>query len=131
MTAVKRIFGYLKDTVDMTLDYQPETEPLHGYSDADFARDRDDRKSTTGYTFKVSSAAISWYSGKQNTVSVSTANAEHLALGAAAREGLFLQQLFEEMGLKFRSTDIFENSQAVLALARNPVHCSKQKHIEV
>ncbi len=131
MTAVKRIFGYLKGTIDMTLDYQPQTEPLHGYSDADFARDKDDRISTTGYIFRLSGAAISWYSGKQNTVSVSTANAEYLALGAAAREGLFLQQLFKEMGITFKPIEILEDNQAAIAIARNPVHYSKQKHIDV
>ncbi len=47
MTAVKRIFGYLKGAINMCLMYKPQQEPLLGYSDSDFARDRDDRKSTT------------------------------------------------------------------------------------
>lgn len=131
LTAVKRIFGYLKGAIDYQLTYQPGKEPLCGYTDSDFARDRDDRKSTTGYFFKLSGAATSWYSGKQKTVSVSTANAEYLALGAAAREGLFLQQLHEEMGTQFKPIEIYEDNQAAIAIAKNPVHYSKQKHIDV
>ena len=131
LTAVKRIFGYLKGTSNMCLTYQSGTEPLFGYSDSDFARDRDDRKSTTGYIFSLSNAAISWYSGKQKTVSVSTANAEYLALGAAVREGLFLQQLYGEMGITFKPVEIFEDNQAAIAIAKNPVQYSKQKHIDI
>ena len=115
----------------MSLTYQPGREPLCGYSDSDFARDRDDRRSTTGYVFTLSSAAISWYSGKQKTVSVSTTNAEYLALGATVREGLFFQQLYEEMGMKFKPIEIFEDNQAAIAIAKNPVHYSKQKHIDI
>ena len=131
MTAVKRIFGYLKGTIRMTLSYKPENVALHGYSDADFARDIDDRKSTSGYVFKLSNGAISWYSGKQKAVSVSTANAEYIALGAATREGLFLKQLYNEMGVTFEPIEIFEDNQAAMAIAKNPVYHSKQKHIDV
>ena len=63
--------------------------------------------------------------------SVSTANAEYLALGAAAREGLFLQQLFEEMGVTFKPIEILEDNQSAIAIAKNPVHYSKQKHTDV
>ena len=130
MTAVKRIFGYLKGTVDFELKYEHCEEGFCGYSDADFARDIDDRKSTTGYMFKLSGGAISWYSGKQKSVSVSTANAEYIALGEAAREGLFFKQLFAEMGVEI-DIEIFEDNQAAIAIAKNPVYYSKQKHIDV
>ena len=54
-----------------------------GYADADFARNIDDRISTSGYVFMLSGASISWFSGKQRTVSLSTANAEYIALSEA------------------------------------------------
>jgi hypothetical protein len=38
---------------------------LEGYSDSDFARDVDDRKSTTGLVFTLAGGTISWKSPKQ------------------------------------------------------------------
>ena len=56
---VKRIFRYLRGTSDLVLCYQGGDLRLRGYSDADEASDRDEHKSTTGYAFLLSGAAIS------------------------------------------------------------------------
>ena len=48
----------------------------------------------------LSGAPISWFSGKQRTVSLSTANAEYIDLSEATREGLFLKQMFSEIGME-------------------------------
>ena len=56
---------------------------LLGYSDADWANDMDDRHSTTGNVFTMSGGAISWLSQKQETVALSTVEAEYIALGSA------------------------------------------------
>lgn len=123
---------YLKGTMSLGLNYLPGDKGLIGYSDADYAGDIDDRKSTSGYVFMLSSNTISWYSGKQKAVSVSTSNAEYIALGAAVREALFLKHLFQELGENFEGiVTVYEDNQAALAIARNPVYHSKQKHIDV
>ena len=57
--AVKRIFRYLRGTLNLILCYQGGDLRLRGYSDADWASDRDERKSTTSYAFLLSGAAIS------------------------------------------------------------------------
>ena len=52
LTAVKRIFRYLKGTVNLALKYeQSDSGALIGYTDADWAEDQDDRRSTTGSIF--------------------------------------------------------------------------------
>ena len=56
-----------------------------GFSDADWAGDHDDRKSTTGFVFMMSGAAISWNSKKRTCVDLLTAEVEYIALGKAAQ----------------------------------------------
>ena len=57
-----------------------EGERPIAYSDADWASDVNDRKSTSGYIFMISGAAVSWKSKKQTCVALSTAEAEYIAL---------------------------------------------------
>ena len=82
--AVKRIFRYLRGTSDLILCYQGGDSRLRGYSDADWASDRDEHKSTTGYAFLLSGAAISWCSKKQSCIALSTMEFEYVACSAVA-----------------------------------------------
>ena len=66
LTAVKRVLRYLKGSLDVTLKYKKtEDDQLVGFSDADYAGDPDDRHSTSGSVFLMSSGPISWFSKKQ------------------------------------------------------------------
>ena len=88
-TAVKRILRYLNGTKELGLLYNSgEMKDCVGYSDADWAGDLDDRKSTSGYIFHTGGAAVSWKSKKQSSVALSTAEAEYMALASAAQEAL-------------------------------------------
>ena len=90
-TAIKRILRYLKGTSNFGLQYNFDSPDCAGYSDADWAGDVGDRKSTSGYVFLLGGAAISWKSSKQSCVALSTAEAEYVALSAAAQEAIWLQ----------------------------------------
>ncbi|KAG2774841.1 hypothetical protein Pcac1_g14695 [Phytophthora cactorum] len=71
--AVKRIFRYLQGTKTHGICFKPGNKiDFRGYSDADWAGDLADRKSTSGYTFMLMSAPVSWGSKKQSSVSLST-----------------------------------------------------------
>ena len=130
-TAALRILKYLKG-MGVGVSFYPENKAkISGFVDSDFARDVDDRKSTSGYVFLFGESPISWYSGKQKCVSVSTSAAEYIALGQAVREALYLGNLFKEMGIDFFPIQIREDNQAALAMVKNPVHHSRQKHIDV
>ena len=87
LTAVKRMFPYLMGAVNAALKYeQSESGTVIGFSDADWARDQDDRRSTTGNIL-----FLSWFNKKQATVALSTAEAEYVALSQAAQEGTWLK----------------------------------------
>ena len=80
LKVVKRILRYLKDSIDFGLFYpkQPSFD-LISYSDADFAGYKTDRKSTSGTCHLLGHSLVSWFSKKQNLVSLSTTKAEYIA----------------------------------------------------
>ena len=80
LTAVKRIIQYINGTPDYGLWYSKDSNAcLAGYSDADWAGSVDDRKSTSGGCFYLGNNVVSWMSKKQNSMSLSTAEAEYIA----------------------------------------------------
>ena len=102
-----------------------------GFSDADWAGDQDDRRSTTGNMFFLSGGAVSWFSKKQATVALSTAEAEYIALSQGAQEGTWLKRLLTELGMSDSPTVILEDNQGAIAIAKNPVNHSRTKHIDI
>ena len=95
LTAVKRIFRYLKGTVNFALKYE-QSDSLIGYADADWAGDQDDRRLTTGNIFLQSGGALSWLSKKQATVALSTTEAEYVALFEPSRSRRHLAETITE-----------------------------------
>ncbi|XP_073153170.1 secreted RxLR effector protein 161-like [Henckelia pumila] len=80
LKAVMRILKYVSGTLDLRLWYTRKTKTnLVGFSDADWAGDVNDRKSTTGGCFYLDNNLVSWYSRKQNCVSLSTVKSEYVA----------------------------------------------------
>ena len=78
--AAKHILRYLQGTVDYGLDYrQGDGVRLVGYTDSDWAGCASDRKSTSGCCFGLGSAVVSWFSRKQQSVALSSAEAEYMA----------------------------------------------------
>ena len=132
LTAVKRIFRYLKGTLDLVLQYKSTGRNLLGYSDADWANDLDSHHSTSGNVFVMSKGAISWLSQKQATVALSTAEAEYIALGSATQEAIWLRQLLSDLKVNVQEpTEIFEDNQGSIAMAKNPVGHKRSKHIDI
>ncbi|XP_055910869.1 uncharacterized protein LOC129945231 [Eupeodes corollae] len=92
--AVKRLFRYIKGTINYKLEYNLDIEGcLEGFSDTDWDSDSDDRKSTTGYLFKYQGGLISFNAKKQPTLALSTTEAEYKALASTSQEALWLQSL--------------------------------------
>ena len=72
------------------LEYRQSDQATHGYSDTDWAGNLDDRCSTTGYAFIMNNAAIRWASKWQPTVTLSTTEAEYMALAQATKEAIWI-----------------------------------------
>ena len=128
-TAVQRIFRYLKQRPHLGLVYR--NEDLLGYTDANWARDND-RKSTGGYLYKLGGAAISWSSKRQNTIALSSCEAEYMAASEAAKEALWMRRLLNELGYAGPQQVIIQaDNKSAIALAENPMHHGRTKHIEI
>lgn len=133
-TAVKRIFRYLKGTVNTKLQFHGATNKqseVIGYADADWASDVDERKSVTGYIFLKNGSAISWATKRQPTVALSTTESEYMAITMAAQEALWLRCLSGEFGWCTRPTVLFTDNQGAQNLAKNGSYQARTKHIDI
>ncbi len=132
--AAKHVLRYLQETKFQKLVYRLDETgiKLLGFSDADWAGNVDNRKSTSGYCYFLQgkSAAISWSSKLQKTVALSTAEAEFHSLSTAAQECRHLQHLLEDMNMGQQlPTYIMADNQACIAMSKNPVQQHKTKHV--
>ena len=134
---VKHVFRYLKGTTDRGLCFKKDDTDKLGlivHSDADWASEVTDRRSTTGYCASLSerSSLISWKSRKQPTVALSTCEAEYMALASAIQECMYLQQLLKGIDkYQYAQTKVYDDNQGAIALARNPVNRQRCKHIDI
>ena len=130
--SIKHIMRYLNGVRNYGLLYDKEkVMDFIGYSDADWAGDLDDRRSTSGNLFKLSEAAVSWRS-KKSCVALSTAEAEYMALASAAQEAVWMQRLQNDLNeASVKSTLIYEDSQSTICMAKNPQYHGRAKHIDI
>ncbi|GJS89455.1 nucleotide-binding alpha-beta plait domain-containing protein [Tanacetum coccineum] len=105
---------------------------LEAFSNADWAGDSDDRRSTWGFTIYLGSNLISWTARKQRTVSRSSIEAEYKALADTVAELTWLQALLHELGIRSSSTHMrwCDNLGATYLLA-NPIFCTRTKHMGI
>lgn len=133
LAAAKHVLRYVKGTLNLGLVFRQSTSMnLVGYCDSDWAADKNDRKSITGYVFMMAGAAITWKSKKQQTVALSSTEAEYMALGDAVKEVLWLIQLLKHVGLSINKPPvIFEDNEGCKMLSTHPVHHQRTKHIDI
>ena len=100
--------------------------------DADWAGDQEDRKFTSGYLFQMAGGPVSWKSRKQDSVALSTAEAEYIALSSAAQETVWIRRLVTELGMEPEGpTTLMEDNQSAIAMAKNPQFHGRAKHIDI
>ena len=97
--AIKRIFRYLKGSVDAGITYTSTSSncDLITYCDADYAADVDGRKSTSGFIVTFNGSPISWSSRLQKSVALSTTEAEYVAIAEVTKDVIWYQQLMKDL----------------------------------
>ena len=129
---LKRILRYLNGTKHYRLIYQGNSKiSLEGYADANYAGNSEDRKSTSGYIFQVFGNTISWNTKKQSTISLSSTEAELIALTHASKEALWLSSLLDEIGIESKPVTIFEDNQPCISLVHENRISQRIKHIDI
>ena len=121
----KHVLRYLKGTMNFGLKFTMSNDPLRiaRYCDSDW-RSSDDRRSITGYCYKLNNNGplISWKSQKQRIVALSSCEAEYVSLTSAIQEGNFLRQLYADMTNSDKTyVTLNVDNQGAMALATNPV----------
>jgi hypothetical protein len=133
-TAVKRIFRYLKETKNQGLTFRNQGNSselnLQVYSDADWASDPS-RKSRSGNVIFLANGAISWYSKKQNCVSLSTVEAEYVSGSKAIQDLIWIKKLLHLLNFNLSNTNVYLDNQGAIAVTKNPVHHARTKHIDL
>jgi hypothetical protein len=133
LQAVKRILRYLRGTTEFGIIYRKGDEgQLRAYADSDYAGDVDDRKSTSGFVFMLGTGVVSWSSKKQPVVTLSTTEAEFIAVASCACQGVWLRRILGNIGLEqVTNTVIYCDNNSAIKLSKNPVLHGRSKHIDV
>ncbi|KAE8244094.1 hypothetical protein A4X06_0g5973 [Tilletia controversa] len=129
----KRVLRYLAGTRELGLRFRhTDLAQLVGYSDSDHGADLSTRRSVTGYVFYLHGNPVTWRSKLQDTVSVSSTEAEYVALSEATREAIWAVQLLGELRIRKKGpVDMYTDNTGAEALARNPQAHQRTKHISI
>ena len=130
--AALQVLRYLRSTVNLGITYSSDgPSQLECFSDSDWGSQKEPRRSTTGCVFTLAGGAVSWQSKRQQTVSVSTLEAEYQAGGASARESAWMQGLFAEISTKFQVMNISIDNTAAIDLTKKGAVTERSKHIDI
>ena len=129
--AIKHILRYLQGTVGYIIKYERMRQNrLIGYSDSSHNVDLYDGRSTTGHIFYYGSSPITWCSQKQDTVALSSCEAEFMATTAAACQAIWLQDLLGEILNKAQEKVVLRvDNKSAIELTTNPFFHGRSKHI--
>ena len=131
--ASKHVLRYLRGTSEYGLWYRQTDEVnLHGLTDADYAGSPTDRKSTSRGVFSIRSTSVSWYSRKQISVALSSAEAEYMAASQAACEAIWMRKILVGLfGSHLDPTVIHRDNQSCIKISINPMFHDRSKHIYI
>ncbi|GKC09972.1 retrovirus-related pol polyprotein from transposon TNT 1-94 [Tanacetum coccineum] len=129
---VKRIFRYLRQSINMCLWYLKDSEfELIAYADADHAGCNDDCKSTSGGIQFLGDKLVSWSSKKQDCTAMSFAEAEYVSLFACCAQVIWMRTQLMDYGFHYHKIPIYCDSKSAIAISCNPVQHSRTKHINI
>jgi hypothetical protein len=123
---------YLVHTSHLGLWYPKGSNfKLVGYSDADYAGCKIDRKSTSGTCQFLGKSLVSWASKKQNSVALSTAEAEYVAAAHCCAQLLWMRQTLKDYGYTLNRIPLLCDNESAIKIAENPCEHSRTKHIDI
>nr|GFB08870.1 hypothetical protein [Tanacetum cinerariifolium] len=132
VSAVKRIFRYLKGTINLGLWYPKDSGfDLTAYSDADHTGCHLDRKSTPDSVQILGDKLVCWSSNKQNWVSISTTESEYVAVSSRCAQVLWMQNQLTDYDFFYDKVSIYCDSKSAITISCNPVQHTRTKHIDV
>jgi hypothetical protein len=135
ITALKHVLRYIRGTLSFSLTYRGTKDkqpPLTAFCDADYANDKDDRLSVSGYAVMLCGGAISWAARRQTVIADSTVNAEYIAIAEATKDIMWWRPLLRQLNYNTSEpTTLFNDNQGSIALAWNGDNGTRSKAIDV
>lgn len=132
--AADQVLLYLRKTKALALQFGGGDNFIVA-SDASFADNSMDRKSSQAYVMQLFGGTIGWRANKQSTVTTSTTEAELLALAQAAKESMFISRLISELGIQLdeQRIRIFCDNQQTIQLVNKDIHKlqTKLRHVDI
>nr|GEV27580.1 retrovirus-related Pol polyprotein from transposon TNT 1-94 [Tanacetum cinerariifolium] len=130
--AVKRIFRYLRGTVNRGLWYLKDSSiSLTGFSDADHAGCQDRHHCTSGSLQFLGDRLIGCSSKKIKSVAISSTKAERIALSGCCAQILWMRSQLTDYGLRFNKILMYCDNKSAIALCCNNVQHSSSKHVDI
>ncbi|XP_059067839.1 secreted RxLR effector protein 161-like [Cryptomeria japonica] len=133
LNVVKRIFKYIQGTIGYGLWYPKNNDfTLMAFTDVDWASCLDEKKSTSGGAFFLDDYLVAWHSKKQDSVSLSTTEAEYIATTSCCTQLLWMAQTLSDMGINVaKPIPILCDNTSAINLSKNLVMHSCTKHIAI
>ena len=132
--AAIRVLRYLKSTAMKGICYEamPGNIEVSAYSDADWARDKETRRSTSGIMVMINNSPVIFKSKVQQSVALSTAEAEYIAISLCIQEVMWVKSLLSELKVRIDDSVVMhEDNQSAIAIANNDGYQSRAKHIDI
>ncbi|GJY26658.1 gag-pol polyprotein [Tanacetum coccineum] len=122
LQAMKRIFSYLKGTINMGHWYSKDTDmSLTAYADADHAGCQDTRRSTSRSAQFLGDKLVSWSYKKQKSTSISSTEAEYISLSGCCAQILWMRSQLTDYGFQFNKIPLYCDNKSAIALCCNNV----------
>nr|GEV94659.1 retrovirus-related Pol polyprotein from transposon TNT 1-94 [Tanacetum cinerariifolium] len=129
LQAMKRIFRYLKGTINMGLWYSKDADmSLTAYEDADHVKCQDTRRSTSGSAQFFGDKLVSWSSKKKKSTAISSTD---IALSGCCSQILWMRSQLTDYGFQFNKIPLYYDYKSVIVLCCNHVQHSRAKYIDV
>nr|GFB73197.1 copia protein [Tanacetum cinerariifolium] len=132
LEALKRVFWYLKGTINWGLWYPKDTAmALTAYADADHAGCQDTQRSTSRSAQFLGDKLVSWSSKKQKSIAISTTKAEYIAMSGCYAQTLWMRSQLTDYGFDFNKIPLYCDNRSTTALCCNNVQHSRSKYIDI
>jgi hypothetical protein len=133
--AAIKILRYLNTTSDRGINYSGSKDSKMApvaYSDADWGSNLDDRRSVSGVMIMMNGGPVIYKSKYQQTVALSSAEAEYLALSMCTQEVIWVRAMMKDLGYEQPlATQVWEDNQGAIALANNTGYNARTKHVDI
>lgn len=132
-----KLLGYVSYTKDLKLSLKCNTSLITVFTDADFAANRDDRTSMGGQIVLLGKSPIAWRTFKEKCISLSTMEAEFVAMTEAAKELLWFDRILNECISKqvihspMQKSILYVDNMAAIDFVNSPIENYRTKHIDV